>query len=426
MSEEPNTIDLADERIHAGQTVRTSDGQKLGKVQDRTAAYLMVTGGNIFWAKIYYVPLTSIKSVGRNAILLSVPKTDPSVQEWLTPPLPSAVSDEAPERGHRKDPIRTGQETKRSAGIPSPTIATPVTTATVPESPAPEKPEVRNPSQAHPAERIPVTQDPDEEQVSAAADSTEAPAPARPESTRTQAVRLAPDNKVQTVARADPAHESEPKTNTVTPQATPVEKHVREQPSIPAPPSAAPASRPPVNSSAVDKEIDQRIEELKRKLGISMRSAEKDDATSPVEAANPPVRSAPQRQEPDQAGSPQNEKQSDSGNSRSRAAQIAGDAEAGTFSNARESIKQWTSPNPNDAGNAVRGALRDAQEQVRDWTTPDPDEAEDAATDTLTNARDHVKTWTSPSGEAAERPMPTRPDDPGRPSPPQRPAQGNA
>ncbi len=348
MSEEPNMIDLADERIHAGQTVRTSDGQKLGKVQDRTATYLMVSGGNIFWAKIYYVPVASIQGISRNAILLSVSKTDPLIQDWLTPPLPvDAVNREAPQNSNREGPARPGPETRRSVDISSETNATPAIKGNLPESPAPKKPKVRNPNLASPVETIPVAQTPVEEPDTATADSTERPAQGKPVSTRTQAVLPALENRAQPAAPANPAAEPERNATTVMSQETPVEPPKREQPSIPALSSTASASRPPANSAAVEKEIDQRIEELKRRLGISMRNAEKEDAISPVAPAQPPVRSTPQRQGPDKAaGSPQNETRSDAGNSHAHAAQIAEEAETDNFSNSRESITQWTSAQP--------------------------------------------------------------------------------
>jgi len=303
MSEEPNRVDLMDGRIHAGQTVRTSDGQKLGKVQGRTADYLMVSGGKIFWAKLYYIPLADVQSVNRNVVLLSVPRNDPSLQDWLTPPLfddQSSASSDVEENAFREEPAPLTPAPDHRIGTNAPTAATPITAKTVTESPTPENPESRKPGQEQLAETTTVTQAPDEEADQSTEDSTEPPSPkpAPQTPTRSHAIPPPTHDVTQVVDSAEPAPEPKPITNAVAPEVMPIEATALEQAPIPAPPPAARAAPNPVSAAAIDKGIDQRIEELKRKLGISMRNAENADASSRVEAPGTrPVRHAPPAQD---------------------------------------------------------------------------------------------------------------------------------
>ncbi len=384
MNGEPNRLDLMDGRIHSGQTVRTSDGQKLGKVQGCAADYVMVSGGKIFWAKIYYVPLADVQSVNRNVVLLSVPRNDPSLQDWLTPPLfdeLTSTPSDVEENASREEPAPLTPEPDNHAGADAPTMTPPITAETVAESPAPENPEIRKPGQEYSPETMPVTQVQDEEAEQSTEDSTgpSSPEPKPHTSTYAEVAPASTHDVTKAVKPAELAPEPKPAISTIAPESMPIGDSTRKQSPIPAPPPVAPASPTPVSAAAVDKEIDQRIEELKRKLGISMRNAENADASSRVAApGNLPVRHAPPAQaSSERASFSEDHKQAPAGGSRSQASQIAADAES-------------------------------------------------AASGTLTNARNHAKAWTSASGEAAERTGANHPDDLPARSPRQHSAQDEA
>ena len=188
MNGEPNTFDVADQRIHAGQTVRTSDGHKLGKVQGVASSYVMVTGGKIFWAKFYYVPLTAIERVSRKEILLSIAKSDPLMQDWLNPPLPvDQIDDEELETDSLAEPLPSVAESGKNAQTSTPSIARPSTSEAVSEPPVPqpqpqprhESAVSRNAGQA-PAPAPDTTAalpEPDESESHPGSDSDETPAP---------------------------------------------------------------------------------------------------------------------------------------------------------------------------------------------------------------------------------------------------------
>ena len=71
--------------VHEGMDVLSSDGEKIGEVQDATGTYVHVRKGFIF-KHDYYIPAAAIANVGTDAVYLTVTREIALEQGWESPP----------------------------------------------------------------------------------------------------------------------------------------------------------------------------------------------------------------------------------------------------------------------------------------------------------------------------------------------------
>jgi len=434
MSKELDDAERVASQIRAGQRVRLSDDHKLGKVQDRTATYIMVTGGGFLRTKIYYVPYGHIASVDGSTVMLTVSRDDPLLQEWLSPPLPYELAagaadaiardpntrfkDQAPtERLPRQDDSRRPETTTPAIEAPRSDGSASRDGADWQSAPdASLSPDVRvAPSGVQPMPKSSIAGSrgskpvPRAETDSLVAPETDSPANINAPSAESRTTRSAPQrsqgvNVASSPVQTDSSTIREPQQNQAAPTGSPAKSPV--------------ASAVPEADSQADSHIDERIEELKRKLTNAVKRAEEADALPdseprPASASPNPSLNAKSANDQD-AGRGQtdaairnadlvDEEQAPKDESAIRRARIASDAASGVFSDAKTQVDRWTAPDAQDADNAQRGVLANADDQVRDWTTPESSEADGGSRIRLQKARDQVSARQStPSDEDTE------------------------
>ncbi len=414
MSGEPHSRTRVNQPLQKGQAVRTSDGHKLGKIHEIDPEYVVVSGGMIFWAKMYYVPVARIASVDRKTVHLDVANNDPVLDTWLTPPLPDTEPinpDRQASRATTFD-VQKSDETEQRPTYrnqpPSPAPSNHVPDDADGIEPAPSSQEPSAFQAEHPAPPIPVAVDANAETgpVDSAPDM-DAPAgnekvPAQRLETRQIPDQPAPPEKLAPTTaaeeNADRPPASPPKNAPVNIRSETVEE------SLPSNPTSAPRPNiPPRPASEGNSELflDRRIEELKRKLNVAMKDTSTYESQSDTPGSPDPA---------DRIATSSTSTEEDASTSRSRDAQMARDAAEGTYSNAGEQASRWTTPSSENAKNAASGTFQDARNQIRDWTQPDAAQAEDAASGTLHDAQDQIDAWTSRSGNPDRDPAGDSPE----------------
>jgi len=416
MSGELENAERVASQIRTGQRVRLSDDHKLGKVQDRTATYIMVIGGGFLRTRIYYVPYTIVAAVDGSTVLLTVAHGDPRLQEWLTPPLPDEqIADAASTVQDDQDPTERIPPTTDSPRIEGATTTVTVPRAAArqdkrsPQFAADKAPEIHATSSASPPAQGFARND---------ASPTSEPAEPAPRRGPESATAPEPEPLAETVApqRASRIRQSAPpRANAADVLPSPAETgsstDTGQKSNQTAVASTPAKSRITPAGPEADSHIDARIAELKRKLGMAVKRAEEADALPAAEPRRARVAPlVPLDSTSSSAGDQdanlaqddaidldtslfdqrEDQKQAPASDPDSRRARIAADAASGVFSDAASQVKRWTAPNAQVARNAESGVLAGADDHVQKWTEPEPPEAEGVPSVRLQEARDLV------------------------------------